>query len=326
MKPLDEYRAVCAVRRLARRTTQTYARWVEEFLRFHRLRTGEWRHPSDLGAADVEAFLTHLAVNRSVAESTQNQALAVLLFLYRHVLKRPLGSMAAVRARRPVRLPTVLSRDEVRRLFAAMPDGSAYRLMSELMYGSGLRVSECCRLRVCDLDVDRRRVLVRGGKGDKDRVTMLPAALEPRIWAQVEYVRKRHDRDLDRGRGYAPVPMSLEHKRHSAAREFRWQFVFASAVVRHDPETGRGLRWHAHPGAVDRAVKEAADLARLDKRATCHTLRHSFATHLLESGADIRTIQQLLGHRKVETTMIYTRVTAEPGLGVRSPLDQVAAA
>ena len=321
MKLLEQYRAACEVRRLTKRTIQTYCRWVEEFLRFHHDRTGHWIHPREMGEKEVEAFLTHLAVNRRLAESTQNQALGAILFLYRHVLKQPLGSLDAVRASKPKRLPTVLSKDEVRRLIAALPDNASHRLIVELLYGTGMRISECCRIRVIDLDFDRGQIIIRGGKGNKDRVTMLPQSLEERLKVQVEFVRLRHEHDVENGAGYAPVPTSLEHKRHNAARDLRWQFVFGSAVIRLDKATGRRIRWHAHPSAVDRTVKHASEVARINKRVTCHTLRHSFATHLLENGYDIRTVQDLLGHKNVETTMIYTHVMAKPGVGVRSPLD-----
>ena len=312
MKLLDQYEAACKVRRLAVRTIPTYKRWVEEFLRFHHDRTGRWIHPQEMGEREVEAFLTHLAVNRRVAESTQNQALGAILFLFRHVIRKDLGSLDAVRARRPKRLPTVLSKDEVRRLIAAMPEEGAHRLIVELLYGTGMRISECCQLRVCDLDFDRGQILIRGGKGNKDRATMLPRSLEERLKAQLEFVRLRRECDVEKGAGYAPVPTSLEHKRQGAAREYRWQFVFGSTVARPDRETGRVIRWY---------VKQAADIARIGKRVRCHTLRHSFATHLLENGYDIRTVQELLGHKNVETTMIYTHVMSKPGLGVRSPLD-----
>jgi integron integrase len=323
MMLLDQYEAAGKARRLAPRTIQTYCRWVEEFLRFHHDRTGRWIHPDDMGEKEVEAFLTHLAVNRRVAASTQNQALGAIRLLYRHVLEKDLGSLDAVRATRPKRLPTVLSKEEVRRLFAAMPEKGAHRLIVELLYGTGMRISECCQLRVCDLDFDRGQIDIRDGKGNKDRVTMLPQALEERLKAQVEFVRLRHEHDVEHGAGYAPVPTSLEHKRQGEARELRWQFVFGSSVIRLDAETGRRIRWCAHPGAVDRSVKQAADIARIGKRVTSHTLRHSFATHLLEDGYDIRTVQQLLGHKNVETTMIYTHVMAKLGLGVRSPLDRL---
>ena len=250
MRLLDQYEAACKVRRLAARTIPTYKRWVEEFLRFHHDRTGRWIHPQEMGEREVEAFLTHLAVNRRVAESTQNQALGAILFLYRHVVRKDLGSLDAVRARRPKRLPTVLSKDEVRRLIAAMPEKGAHRLIVELLYGTGMRISECCQLRVCDLDFDRGQILIRGGKGNKDRAALLPRSLEERLKAQVEFVRLRHERDVEKGAGYVPVPTSLEHKRQGAAREYRWQFVFGSTVARPDRETGRVIRWYAHPGTV----------------------------------------------------------------------------
>lgn len=322
MKLLDQYEAACKVRRLAARTIPTYKRWVEEFLRFHHDRTGRSIHPQEMGEPEVEAFLTHLAVNRRVAASTQNQALGALRFLYRHVVRKDLGSLDAVRASRPKHLPTVLSKEEARRLIAAMPERGSHRLIVELLYGTGMRISECCQLRVCDLDFERGQILIRGGKGNKVRVVMLPRSLEGRLKAQLEFVRLRHERDVEKGAGYAPVPTSLEHKRPGAAREFRWQFVFGSTVARPDRETGQTIRKYAHPGAVDRSVKQAADIARIGKRVTCHTLRHSFATHLLENGYDIRTVQELLGHKNVETTMIYTHVMKKPGLGVRSPLDE----
>ncbi|MFN0019610.1 MAG: integron integrase [Pirellulaceae bacterium] len=325
MKLLEQYRQACLQKHFARRTTQTYLRWTEEFLRFQHQRTGDWVHPASMGAAEVEGFLTHLAVNRKVAESTQNQALAALLFLYNQVLKQPLGRLDALRAKRPVHIPTVLSRDEAARLLAAIPADSPVRLMAELLYGCGLRVSECCQLRVCDLDFERGQVVVRRGKGNKDRLTVLPQSLRSRLQARIENVRIRHERDLRRGAGYAPIATSLEHKRHSASRELRWQFVFGSSVQRRDEETGKLLRWHAHPGTVDRAIKEAADAAGIAKRVSCHTLRHSFATHLLEAGYDIRSVQELLGHKNLETTMIYTHVAQLGALGIRSPLDLVAA-
>ena len=321
MKLLEQYEAVGKVRRLASRTIQTYRRWVEEFLRFHHDRTGRWIHPQEMGGPEVQAFLTRLAVNRRVAESTQNQALGAILFLYRHVVAKELGSLDAVRAERPKRLPTVLSKEEVRRLIAAMPPKGAHRLIVELLYGTGMRISEGCQLRVCDLDFERGQIIIRGGKGNKDRPTMLPRSLEERLKAQLEFVRLRHERDVENGAGCAPVPTSLEHMRPGAARELRWQFEFGSSLIRPDHVTGRQVRWYAHPGAVDRTVKHAADVARIGKRVTSRTLRHSFATHLLENGYDIRTVQELLAHKNVQTTMIYTHVMSKPGLGMRSPLD-----
>jgi site-specific recombinase XerD len=219
MKLLDQCEAARKVRHLAPRTIQTYRRWVEEFLRFQHDRTGRWIHPGDMGEKEVEAFLTHLAVNRRVAASTRNQALGAILFPYRHVLQKALGSLDSARATKPKRLPTVLSKDEVHRLPAAMPEKGAHRLIVGLLYGSGMRISECCQLRVCDLDFDLGQIVIRGGKGNKDRVTMLPQSLEERLKAQVEFVRLRHEHDVENGASYAPVPTSLEHKRHGAARD-----------------------------------------------------------------------------------------------------------
>jgi len=246
-----------------------------------------------------------------------------LVFLYRHVLEQDLAGVSAVRANPPKRLRTVLSQSEVRRLIDAVPQSSTHRLMIELIYGTGMRVSECCQLRVIDVDFDRGQILIRSGKGEKDRTTVLPESLQDSLLAQVEFVRLRHERDVEDGAGYAPVPTSLENKRHGAAREFRWQFVFGSAVLRRDRDSMLQLRWYADSSALNRSVRQAADLAKIAKRVTCHTLRHSFATHLLESGYDIRTVQELLGHKNVETTMIYTHVMQKPGIGVRSPLDFV---
>ncbi len=221
MKLLEQYAAACKVRRLSPRTIQTYTRWVEEFLRFHRDRTGDWIHPQDMAEPEVEAFLTHLAVNRRLAASTQNQALGAILFLYRHVLQKKLGSLDAVRASKPKRVPTVLSKGEIDRLMAALPEKTSHRLIVELLYGTGMRISECCQLRVTDLDFDRGQIVIKSGKGNKDRVTMLPQSMEERLKAQVEFVRLRHEHDVENGAGYAPVPTSLEHRRHGAAREPR---------------------------------------------------------------------------------------------------------
>lgn len=272
MKLLDQFRESCRMRHLAPKTERVYTHWVEEFCRFQRQQTGQWRHPEKLGEAEVASFLTHLAVNRGIAESTQNQALSALLFLYRYVLRRSLQGIEACRAKRPDRLPTVLSKDEVRRLIKAIPAGSIARTMVELMYGTGLRVSECCTLRICDLDFDRGQVLVRAAKGKKDRVTVMPQTLVDRLKSQIAFVAARHERDIRRGQGYAPVPTSLEHKRHSASKELRWQFGFGSTVVRPDPTTGRSLRWYSHPSTVDRAVRRAAEIAGLSKRVTSYTL------------------------------------------------------
>jgi integron integrase len=275
-----------------------------------------------MGAAEVETFLTHLAVSQRVSASTQNQALNALVFLYRHVLEIDLGQIGAVRARRPCRLPVVLSPDEVMAVIDEL-DGPR-RLMAQLMYGSGLRVSECCRLRVKDVDIERRQIVVRQTKGDKDRVVMLPEAARPAMIDQLARRRALHERDLRRGFGWVELPAAYARKDPGAAISLGWQFVFPSARRSPHAASGRTGRRHIHVSAVQRAVKEAARAAGISKRVTCHTLRHSFATHLLEAGCDIRTVQKLLGHRKLETTMIYTHVMETGPAGVRSPLDGLA--
>jgi integron integrase len=314
-KLLDRVRAACRVRHYSIRTEDAYAEWAERFIRFHNI-----RHPDTMGEPEVNAFLTHLAVERSVAASTQNQALCALLFLYEHVLGRPLNRIdGVIRANRPKRLPVVLTREEVRRLLAQLDD--PYRLMGQLMYGSGLRLLECLRLRVKDIDFERGEVTVREGKGNKDRVTVLPAAVRPRLLDQLAAARRQHERDLRAGFGRVYLPHALDRKLPAAASEWRWQYVFPSAKLSLDPRSGEKRRHHAHESAISKAVTDAVRAAGLDKRATSHSLRHSFATHLLEQGYDIRTVQELLGHEDVSTTMIYTHVLNKGGHGVKSPLD-----
>jgi integron integrase len=271
---------------------------------------------------EVDAFLTHLAVDRNVSASTQNQALAALLFLYEHVLKQPLDRVeGVVRANRPKRLPVVLTRGEVRRVLDQL-DGT-YRLMGELMYGAGLRLLECLRLRVKDLDFERGEITVREGKGDKDRRTMLPAVVRARLMAHLERVAELHRKDLAAGYGRVHLPHALDRKLPEAAGEFRWQYVFPSAKLSVDPRSGVTRRHHAHEGSVSREITEAVRRSGITKRAASHSFRHSFATHLLEAGYDIRTVQELLGHEDVSTTMIYTHVLNKGGHAVKSPLDAV---
>lgn len=321
MKLLEQVHEACATKHYSPRTEESYVRWIEQFLRFQRSTAGRWIHPRDMTAEHVEAFLTHLAVRRRVAASTQNQALNALVFLFRDVVRKEIGAFDAVRAKRPIRLPTVLSQHEVHQVFATMEPESMYGLMARLLYGSGLRLMECCTLRVMDADLDRGQVVIRAGKGNKDRVTMLPVSLRDPISRQIERVAKQHEADLKKGRGWVQVPVSVEHKRPSAPKELGWQFLFPSQRCAKDTETGRWQRWYSHPSTLSRAVKHAAETAGLAKRVTCHTFRHSFATHLLEAGYDIRTVQELLGHKNVQTTMIYTHVMRQPGVGVISPLD-----
>jgi integron integrase len=304
-------------RRYSPRTIEAYASWVRRYARYHRT-----RHVRQLGASHVRDFLTHLARDVHVSASTQNQALAALLFLYRHVLDEPvLIPGDHLQARRPRRLPVVLSVDEVASVLGAMSDVPA--LVARLLYGAGLRLLEGCSLRVKDLDLDRREVLVRSGKGQKDRRTVLPGSLVAPLTAHLALVRGQHERDLAAGAGYVALPEALRAKLGSrAGRSWPWQWVFPASRAYRDPESGEWRRHHLHETVLQRAVPEAARTAGLAKRVTCHTFRHSFATHLLESGYDIRTVQELLGHSDVRTTMVYTHVLNRGGLGVRSPLDR----
>lgn len=300
----------------ALRTERAYLRWIKRFILFHNK-----RHPKHLGAKHLEAFLTHLAVAENVAASTQNQALSAILFLYKHVLDQPFADEAlqAVRARRPQRLPTVLSRQEVASLLACLQGTN--RLMAQLLYGSGLRVSECVRLRIKQIDFAQQQIIVRDGKGKKDRVTMLPQAIETGLRQHLLRVKRLHERDLKRGLGTVYMPHALERKYPQASKDWSWQWVFPSPQISTDPRSGLRRRHHISPSGLRKAVQRAADLADLNKHVTPHTLRHSFATHLLENSYDIRTVQDLLGHKHVKTTMIYTHVLNRGGLAVRSPLD-----
>ena len=328
MKLLEQARQVLRVRRFALRTEECYLRWIEQYIRFHKGPEG-FRHPADMGAAEVEGFLTHLAVQRRVSASTQSQALAALLFLYRDVLRIDLGAFDAVRARRSRRLPVVLSPDEVHQLLDAvdrLPTTEPYGLMTRLMYGAGLRVMECCRLRVKDVDLERSQLTVRQGKGDKDRVVMLPRAARPGLEAQLWGREALHQRDRQRGLGWVWTPDALDRKYPEAPTSLGWQFVFASRQVSQDPRSGSTGRHHVHEGAVHRAMTQAVRSLGWTKRVGCHTLRPSFATHLLEMTYDIRTVQELLGHADVNTTMIYTHVLADGVAGVSSPLDRMAPA
>ena len=312
---LDRLRAALRARHYSLRTEESYAHWVRRFVLFH----GK-RHPDEMGEPEINAFLSSLATDGHVAASTQNQALSALLFLYRHVLEKPFPEMPTlVRARRPARLPVVLTREEVRRVLAHL--GGDARLVATLLYGSGLRLLEALRLRVKDVDLSRNEILVRDGKGQKDRVTMLPAALKPDLAAHLKAVRAAHDRELAKGGGDVHLPDAIRLKYPAAAKSWPWQYVFPAARESADPRGGEIRRHHLPETHVQRAVKRAVERAGITKPATSHTLRHSFATHLLEAGYDIRTIQELLGHRDVATTMIYTHVLNSGGRGVRSPLD-----
>jgi integron integrase len=310
---LDRLRNQIRLRHRGLRTEKAYAGWVRRFVRFHHL-----RHPDEMGEAEIESFLTHLAVERGVSASSQNQALAALLFLYRHVLGREIGPVNALRARRRHSLPAVLTYEEAHRLLKAL-DGTP-ALVAALLYGSGLRLLEALRLRRQDLDLDRGVIHVREGKGPKERITVLPDSIQPALIAHLRSLHSRHRADLAAGHGKATMPLALERKYPGAAASWKYQFVFPAAKPVPSP-TGELRRHHLHPTIVQRAVTQAARAAGLTKKATCHTLRHTFATHLLGSGLDIRTVQELLGHKNLKTTMIYTHVLDLRGRGVRSPLD-----
>lgn len=295
------------------RTEQSYLHWIRRFVRFHHR-----RHPRDMGAAEVTAFLNHLAAERRVASATQNQALSALLFLYRAVLGSPLPWLDGIeRAKRPSRRPTVVSAEEAARLLAQ----GTPRLVAGLLYGAGLRLREALSLRVKDLDFARGEIVVREAKGAKDRVTMLPAALADPLRQHLVQVRALHNQDLQMGLGEAPLPFALARKYPRAGRDWGWQFVFPSAHICRDPYTGAPVRFHLHESTIQRAVARAARAARIPRPVSPHTLRHGFATQLLRAGYDIRTVQELLGHKDVETTMIYTHVLNRGGRGVQSPLD-----
>lgn len=311
-----QLRHALRARHYSLRTEEAYAAWLRRYLAFH-----PNRPPAELGEDEIARFLSTLAVRGNVAASTQNQALAALLFFYRAVLGRavPLGEKV-VPAKRPVRLPVVLTREEVRRLLAAV-EGTP-RLVATLLYGTGMRLLEALRLRVKDVDFGLNLVVVRDGKGQKDRRTMLPAALKGPLERHLERVRRLHERDLAAGAGDVLLPGAMERKAPDAAREWAWQYVFPASSFSRDPRGGAVRRHHMDESTVQRAVRDALRRSRIAKAASCHTLRHSFATHLLESGYDIRTIQELLGHKDVATTMIYTHVLNQVGgRGVRSPLD-----
>jgi len=320
-KLLDRVRDAIRLKHYSTRTEQAYVNWIKRYIFFHNV----W-HPDEMGAAEVEAFLTHLAVNENVAASTQNQALSALLFLYREVLKKDLGPIDALRAKKPKRLPTVLTKEEVHRVLGHL--SGTHLLLARLLYGSGLRLMECLRLRVKDLDFAQRIILVRDGKGAKDRITMLPETLVAPLKDHLRIVKRTHEEDLAKGYGAVYLPYALERplegisdKYPNAEREWIWQYVFPANRLSVDPRSDVVRRHHIHESSLQKAVRAAAQATGIPKRISPHTFRHSFATHLLEAHYDIRTVQELLGHKNVKTTMIYTHVLNRGGLTVRSPLD-----
>ena len=316
-KLLDQVRDVMRLRRCSRRTEEAYLGWIKRFIVHHGM-----QHPGQMGGQEVAEFLTSLAVRGRVSASTQNQALAALLFLYRRVLGQDLPWMRdIVRARRPPRIPVVLTRQEVRLVLDGLV--GTQRLMALLMYGAGLRLLECCRLRVKDIDFATNQITVRRGKGGIDRVALLPQVAKSDLACQLEVVRRQHARDLQQNAGWVELPDALTRKYPVAGREWPWQWCFPATRFYVDKETGQRRRHHFHESAIQRAVKQAVIRAEIGKAASCHTFRHSFATHLLEDGYDIRTVQKLLGHKNVSTTMIYTHVVSSRWAGVRSPADRV---
>ncbi len=314
---LDRVRDALRVRHYSRRTERAYVAWTRRYILFH----GK-RHPAEMGAEEVSRFLSGLAIEGRVSASTQNQALSALLFLYSHVLGTRLPWLDdLVRVARPRQLPVVLSRDEVRAVLGRLEGTPG--LMASLLYGAGLRLLECARLRIKDIDFVRHQVIVRGGKGDRDRVTILPLSLQPALRGHLARVRARHEHDLAAGGGWVELPLALARKFPGAGREWSWQWVFPATRCYTDRVSGQRRRHHLHETVLQRAVRDAVRAAGIVKRASSHTFRHSFATHLLEDGYDIRTVQELLGHRDVSTTMIYTHVLNRGPAGVRSPMDRL---
>ena len=316
-KLLDQVRESLRIHHYSIRTEKSYINWMKRYIFFHKK-----RHPNELAAKEISEFLSHLAVQRQVSASTQNQALNALVFLYKHVLKKEPGIFEGViRAKRPERLPTVLTKIEANRLLNAL--SGTYRLMGDLLYGTGMRVMELLRLRVKDLDFDKMTITIRQGKGEKDRITMMPEILIQTLHDHLKRVKLLHENDLKMGLGRVFLPDALEVKYPNLDRSWGWQYVFPAKGLLIDPRTGRKERHHVHETAIQRAIKQATHLTGINKHIGPHTLRHSFATHLLEKGRDIREIQELLGHANVATTQIYTHVLNRPGILIKSPLDDL---
>jgi integron integrase len=313
---LEQVRSIIRLKHYSIRTEEAYVHWIKEYILFHHK-----RHPLELGADNVSQFLSYLAETKHVASSTQNQAASALLFLYREVLAQPLPWLDQVqKAKKPAKLPVVFTKEEVRQVLSRL-DGTKW-LMASLLYGSGLRLMECLRLRVMDIDFEVNQLIVRDGKGGKDRITMLPTLLKEPLKQHLSRVEALHEQDLREGYGRVYLPNALERKYRNANREWVWQYVFPSGKRSTDPRTGKVQRHHVKESVLQQAVKSAIRAAGIKKAGSCHSLRHSFATHLLADGYDIRTIQELLGHKDVRTTMIYTHVLNRGGKGVRSPLDK----
>ena len=314
-KLLDQVRSKIRMMHYSIRTETAYISWIKQFILFH-----DKKHPAEMGVDHISSFLSYLAERRNVAASTQNQALNAILYLYKEVLQIEIGAIEGVtRAKKPKRLPVVLTREEIKQVLSNME--STTWLVSSLLYGSGLRLLDGLRLRVQDVDFKQRSILVRDGKGGKDRHTMLPEVLLPHLSRHLEKVKQMHVQDLANGFGSVYMPNAIARKYPNASREWKWQYVFPSAGIQRDPRSGERRRHHVGERTVQHAVKQATQKAEIKKNVGPHTFRHSFATHLLEDGYDIRTVQELLGHKDVKTTMIYTHVLNRGGAGVKSPLD-----
>ncbi len=314
-KLLEQVSDVIRLKHYSYKTEKSYINWIKRYILFHNK-----RHPKEMGGREIEEFLTHLAVKENVAASTQNQALNAILFLYREVLKQELDlQVDAVRAKRSRYLPTVLTKEEVLAIIENL--SGVYQLVVKLLYGTGLRQTECLQLRVKDLDFAQKQLIVRDAKGRESRVTMLPTSLIEELQFHLQIVKRQHQQDLEKGYGSVYLPFALERKYKNADREWIWQFVFPSNRISQDPRSKIIRRHHLHESGLQKALKQAVRATGINKRVSCHTFRHSFATHLLQNGYDIRTVQELLGHKDVKTTMIYTHVLNRGGRGVRSPLD-----
>ncbi len=315
-KILDQLRNRIRAKHFSLRTEQNYVQWIKRFILFHHK-----RHPREMAAKEINEYLTYLAVKANVAAATQNQALNAIIFFYREILNRDIPNIGEfIRAKTTQRLPVVLSKDEVNHLLNHLE--GKYKLMAGLLYGSGLRLLECLRLRVKDVDFQYNQITVHDAKGHKDRITLLPYTFKQSLQLQIKSAKILHEQDLQAGYGSVYLPYALERKYKNAATDFCWQYIFPADTLSVDPRSGLKRRHHLSESVLQRAVKQAVYQSKILKPATCHTLRHSFATHLLENGYDIRTVQELLGHKDVRTTMIYTHVLNRGGLGVKSPIDK----
>ena len=313
-KLLDQVQRMMRRKHYSIRTEKSYLQWIKRFILFHNK-----RHPKDMAEPEIEAFLTHLAVKENVSASTQNQAFNAILFLYRNVLKQELQGIEAMRAKKPQLVPVVMTQAETNQIIAVL--NGTHQLIAKLLYGSGLRLLECLRLRVKDIDFAQNQIIVHSGKGNKDRRTLLPKSLHQPLQEHLVRVKMLHNQDLEKGFGRVYLPYALERKYPNAHQEWIWQYLFPAPQLSKDPRTGVTRRHHLTERSVQKAVRQAVKLVQLNKRVTCHTFRHSFATHLLQAGYDIRTVQELLGHKDVKTTMIYTHILNTGPMAVQSPLD-----